>query len=83
MSLSILFELWILQEQKLEEARWLFKYTKLRGLLPNAVTYTILMNALYEEGNMKAVLGLLQEMRAEGVGPTHITYTTIIKGLCK
>ncbi|KAK0573187.1 hypothetical protein LWI29_004132 [Acer saccharum] len=66
-----------------EARRWLLENIMLHGLEPSTVTYTILMNAYCEEGNMHCLFKLLEEMRAKAIGPSHITYTVVIKGLCK
>ncbi|CAB4286073.1 unnamed protein product [Prunus armeniaca] len=55
---------------------------KLFGLLPSPFTYTI-MDANIERGNIHGMLELLQEMEANAIEPTHVSYTVVIKGLIK
>lgn len=54
---------------------------KWHGLEPSAITCTTFMNAHCKEGNMDSLLALLQEMEKKAIGPTHVTYTVVIKGL--
>ncbi|THF94675.1 hypothetical protein TEA_015537 [Camellia sinensis var. sinensis] len=69
--------------RKLAEARTWLDTIKAHGLVPSAVTYTTLLNALCEEGNICGMLEVLNEMESGVVQPTNVTYTVIIKGLCK
>ncbi|XP_048431183.1 putative pentatricopeptide repeat-containing protein At1g13630 [Pyrus x bretschneideri] len=66
---------------KLVEARRMLDTIELHGLLPSPVTYNTLMNANCEHD--RGMLELLQDMEAKAVEPTHVSYTVVIKGLCK
>lgn len=67
------------------EARMWFDFIEnSTGENPSSISYTILMNAYSEEnGNIETIMDLFKQMKAENVTPTFVTYTVIIKGLCK
>lgn len=53
------------------------------GFLPDAVTYTSLMNGMCREGDALGALALLEEMEGKGCSPNSCTYNTLLYGLCK
>ncbi|KAG8088702.1 hypothetical protein GUJ93_ZPchr0010g8150 [Zizania palustris] len=60
-----------------------FRAIQLSGLVPTEVTYTTLMDALSEAGEVNTMLSIFDEMVANRIKPNAVTYSVIIKGLCK
>lgn len=54
-----------------------------QGLVPNANTYTTLIDGHCKVGNFDHAYELLDMMGKEGVSPNICTYNAIIDGLCK
>ncbi|KAI5682865.1 hypothetical protein M9H77_04093 [Catharanthus roseus] len=50
------------------------------GVLPDIVTYNILINGLCKAGNINAAFKLFQELQLKGHSPDKITYGTLIDG---
>lgn len=51
------------------------------GVVPNIMTYNILINGFCKSGNMNSALKLLEILQRKGHSPDHITYGTLIDGL--
>ncbi|KAK2638768.1 hypothetical protein Ddye_026563 [Dipteronia dyeriana] len=65
---------------KLDIARKLFHKLAKEGLLPNAITYTIIINGLCKEGRLEEANDLLLNMEGKSFAPNVITYDTLIRG---
>jgi pentatricopeptide repeat protein len=63
-----------------EDAIDLFYKMKQAGVKPDKFSYTALVRAVLDEGDVEE---LLYDMREEGVTPDVITYNTVIKALCE
>lgn len=50
------------------------------GLAPSVKSYNVVMEALSNTGEWKRTLGMLEQMKREGVRPTEFTYTRCMKG---
>lgn len=48
------------------------------GVAPGVVSYTSLLNAYGQAGDLAAAHQLLREMQAGGVHPNHFTYTSLM-----
>ncbi|KAL3533760.1 hypothetical protein ACH5RR_007281 [Cinchona calisaya] len=51
------------------------------GVVPNIITYNILINGLCKAGNMNGAFELLKELQLKGHSPDKVTYGTLIDGL--
>ncbi|XP_057444920.1 pentatricopeptide repeat-containing protein At4g31850, chloroplastic-like [Lotus japonicus] len=73
-------------QQRLSEAFDLFREMLRAGVSPEKKTYAGLMNAYRLEGQFSKAFQLQDEMIHKGflpgISPTHVTYNTIIHGLC-
>ena len=54
-----------------------------RGLQPDVVTFTAMINGLCKEGKMEEANGLFELMNQGGLQPDVVTFTTLISGLFK
>ncbi|KAK3430327.1 hypothetical protein EUGRSUZ_E01870, partial [Eucalyptus grandis] len=54
-----------------------------KGLAPNVLNYTSLINGLCKKGSIKQGFELLEEMVRKGWKPNVYTHTALIDGLCK
>ncbi|XP_047177027.1 pentatricopeptide repeat-containing protein At1g05670, mitochondrial-like [Vigna umbellata] len=54
-----------------------------KGLTPNVVTYTTLVDGLCKRGEVDIANELLLEMSEKGLQPNVCTYIALINGLCK
>lgn len=45
-------------------------------------TYSALINACVRGGDVARAWGFLEEMRAAGIAPNEVTWTTLIKAYC-
>ncbi|KAL8128813.1 hypothetical protein V2J09_017968 [Rumex salicifolius] len=53
------------------------------GVLPNIITYNILINGMCKRKNIHGAFKLLKELQLKGLSPDSITYGTLIEGLCR
>ncbi|XP_027071461.1 pentatricopeptide repeat-containing protein At1g79540 [Coffea arabica] len=51
------------------------------GVVPNVITYNILINGLCKGGNLNGAFKLFEELQLMGHSPDKITYGTLIDGL--
>ncbi|ERM95884.1 hypothetical protein AMTR_s00060p00141630 [Amborella trichopoda] len=70
------------REQKIKEACDLFDEINDRGLVPNGITITTLIDG-YCKGNIEEALEIYQKMMKEGLKPDLVTYNSVIYGHCK
>ena len=54
-----------------------------RGINPDTVSYTILIDGFSKLGDVEKAVGFLNKMRKDGVQPNLVTYTAIMLGFCK
>ncbi|KAK4842443.1 hypothetical protein QYF36_021776 [Acer negundo] len=72
------------ENEMMSEARMYFDTLTMGDLTQDIILYNIMIDGYVKfEGNMHCLFELLEEMRAKAIGPSHITYTVVIKGLCK
>lgn len=65
-------------------AHWVFKCLKSTRLLPDLITYNILIRASIREGNYQLLSQLLRDMYIQqGLKPDAVTFGSLIYGLCK
>lgn len=50
------------------------------GLVPGLSSYNLVVEALAKAGEWKRALGMIEEMKREGVRPTEFTYTRCMAG---
>ncbi|KAJ8563202.1 hypothetical protein K7X08_031654 [Anisodus acutangulus] len=55
----------------------------IKGLKPDVVAYTALIEGHFKKGNTKAALRLHKEMMEVGVAPKALTYTCLVDGFLK
>ncbi|KAL9233037.1 hypothetical protein vseg_008080 [Gypsophila vaccaria] len=53
------------------------------GILPDIVTYNILLNGMCKGGNMDGAFKVFKELQLKGESPDVVTYGTLINGLFK
>ncbi|KAH7684806.1 TPR-like protein [Dioscorea alata] len=53
------------------------------GVVPDVVTYNILINGFCKEGDLNGALNLFKRLQLEGHMPDDVTYSTLIDGLLK
>ncbi|KAL4389091.1 hypothetical protein AHAS_Ahas03G0010400 [Arachis hypogaea] len=51
------------------------------GVVPNIITYNILINGFCKTGNINAAIKLFKELQLKGISPDSITYGTLVDGL--
>ncbi|KAG6391785.1 hypothetical protein SASPL_149545 [Salvia splendens] len=66
----------------METARWAFDQMVGKGLTPDAVIYTIIMNGYCRANRLQEAFDLLSDMKARGMNPDIITYTEASTLLC-
>ncbi|KAL5227993.1 hypothetical protein ABZP36_016258 [Zizania latifolia] len=54
-----------------------------KGIAPDVVSYTIVIDVLCREGSVERVMGFLDEMDRRDAKPNLITYTSLVGGFCK
>ena len=54
-----------------------------QSLVPNNITYTILIDAICKEGNLHVAMNLLNEMVVKVIVLEIITYNALINGFCE
>ncbi|XP_064992404.1 pentatricopeptide repeat-containing protein At5g57250, mitochondrial-like [Musa acuminata AAA Group] len=54
-----------------------------KGITPDVIGYTIIIDGLCKEGNVEKVIGFLEEMESKGVHANVVTYTAVIHGFCR
>lgn len=62
----------------MDEAFSLLKDMRARGLVPNRVTYSALINACGRAGQLARAFQTLDEMCSAGIEPNVVTWTTLI-----
>ncbi|KAJ6707762.1 hypothetical protein OIU85_028070, partial [Salix viminalis] len=67
----------------MDEADGIIKEMNEKGLVPDSITYNILINGYCRCGNVKKAFTLHDEMISKGVQPTRVTYTSLIYVLSK
>ena len=67
----------------MDEGSLLFDEMCGRGLVPNGVTFTTLIDGQCKGGKVDLALKNFQMMLAQGVRPDLVTYNALINGLCK
>ena len=66
-----------------EESLALLSHVKARvGVLP-AATYNAVMSGMLGSGNLSAAIAVSKQMETEGIGPSKVTYTLLIKGFAQ
>ncbi|CAL0301675.1 unnamed protein product [Lupinus luteus] len=58
------------------------QFTK-KGLVPNAFTYSFLVEAAYKERGVDEAVALLDDIIANGGMPNLVSYNVLLTGLCK
>ncbi|KAG5375230.1 hypothetical protein IGI04_039826 [Brassica rapa subsp. trilocularis] len=66
---------------KKDDAISLFQ-SMIRGITPNVITFSALIDSFVKEGKLKEAKELYNEMIARGIDPDTITYNSLIYGLC-
>ncbi|GMH29393.1 hypothetical protein Nepgr_031236 [Nepenthes gracilis] len=51
------------------------------GVMPNIITYNILINGMCKSGNINGAFKLFKELQLKGHSPDSVTYGTLIDGL--
>jgi pentatricopeptide repeat protein len=64
-------------ECKAEEAGDMIKEMEEKGIVPDSITYNILINSYCRSGNAKKAFSLHDEMLRKGIEHTKVTYTSI------
>ncbi|GAB4835737.1 hypothetical protein Ancab_000647 [Ancistrocladus abbreviatus] len=54
-----------------------------RKVLPDVITFNIVINVLCKAGKLQKARDLMEDMKAWGISPTVVTYNTLINGYCK
>lgn len=75
--------LWTLRIGNNKNALALYVNMVEKGLLPDVITYTILMNFYCKTSHLQYALGLLREMGERGILLDVVSYTTLNDGYCK
>ncbi|XXG47077.1 hypothetical protein AAC387_Pa02g1777 [Persea americana] len=65
------------------KAKLLFDSIFGNGLIPNVITYTIIINGLCNEGLLEEANGLFLQMEENDFLPNTCTFNAIIRGFCK
>ncbi|GFY88979.1 PPR repeat protein [Actinidia rufa] len=65
----------------MDEAEALFRDMKSRGLLPDHVNYTSLMDGLFKAGKEPATLNIAQEMTEKNIELDTVAYNVLINGI--
>ncbi|CAE6254776.1 unnamed protein product [Arabidopsis arenosa] len=65
---------------RLDEAYNHLESMQKEGIVPNQVTYTILMKSHIEAGDIESAIDLFEETNCE---PDQVMYSTLLKGLCE
>ncbi|XAR72479.1 hypothetical protein NMG60_11019124 [Bertholletia excelsa] len=68
---------------ELMEALLLLRRLLDNGLLPDRVSYNILIDGFCREGQLRMAFNILNSMERLDLEPDGVTYTTLIDGLCK
>jgi pentatricopeptide repeat protein len=50
---------------------------------PNVLSYNMVINGLFKEGEVDKAYTLFHEMLGQGFPPNIVTYNSVIDGLCK
>ncbi|KAL2557947.1 Pentatricopeptide repeat-containing protein [Forsythia ovata] len=66
-----------------KNARWAFDDMVLRGVSPDVITYTILLNGYCRVNCLQEARDLFSDMKERGISPDIITYTVLLDGYSK
>ncbi|CAH2080435.1 unnamed protein product [Thlaspi arvense] len=73
----------ILEDRTFEAIELFKKLTKTREIVPDSVTYGIIINGLCRTGNVDRAVRLLRVMEETNCKPSVLIYNTVIDNLCK
>ncbi|KAL2943407.1 hypothetical protein RDABS01_031755, partial [Bienertia sinuspersici] len=82
-SYSALLDGYCLRVWKVDRALGLLQEMPLKGLYPNAVTYSTLIDAWCKDKRLTYAKKLFKEMKANGLKPNVVTLSSLLDGLCK
>lgn len=67
---------------RMQDAYSHFGLMQRKGVLPNQVTFTILIDGHMRFGETNCAIKLFNKMNASGYAPDRVLYNTLIRGLC-
>ncbi|CAN6544889.1 unnamed protein product [Malus baccata var. baccata] len=70
-------------EVKFEDAKRIFRKMQSNGIVPNAFSYTVLIQGLYRANNLEDAAEFCSEMLEAGHSPNVATFVRLIDAICK
>ncbi|KAK2638664.1 hypothetical protein Ddye_026459 [Dipteronia dyeriana] len=72
-----------IHQREFRGSKKLFEEMEKRGVRPNCVTYSALIDGYSKKGNLDEAKLLFEEMEKKGLRPNIITYSALIDGYSK